>query len=218
MNIAVIPARGGSTRIPGKNIRLFHGKPIIAYSIETARASGLFDKIIVSTDSTHITAVAKAYGAKIHNRAAKLCENEIGTQEVMASVLRWWQSSPHTTMPEFVCCIYATAPLMLHHDLRAGMQILRAGSAKYVYTVDDKDEDIGQWYIGRPKSFLDNVPLSGEHSMRMVIPPRRCCDINIEEDWQRAELLYAELRSGVPGDEKIDKRILKELDHEQRGA
>lgn len=193
MNICVIPARGGSKRIPGKNIRLFIGKPIIAYSIETARASGLFDKIIVSTEDEKIKSVAKAYGAKIHNRAKALADDVTGTQEVMRAALAWWASAPNTTQPEFACCIYATAPLMTKNDLRAGMEMLRSGAAKYVYTVGPDGKDAGQWYFGRPKAFLQEVPLEG-NSAYLYLPADRVCDINVEDDWQRAERMYAERR------------------------
>ena len=192
MNIAIIPARGGSQRIPGKNIRLFHGKPIIAYSIETARASGCFDKIIVSTDSVEIATVAKAYGAKIHNRAKKLAEDGVGTQEVTKAALQWWLSSPGTRAPEFACCIYATAPLMSSIDLRAGLAMLHSGEHKYAYSCGPNAEDAGQWYWGRPKAFLQEVPLEG-NSARLCLPAERVCDINTEDDWQRAERMFADL-------------------------
>ena len=213
MNIAIIPARGGSQRIKGKNFRLFHGKPIIAYSIETARASGRFDKIIVSTDSPMISEVAKAYGARIHNRAAKLCENDVGTQEVAAACLRWWMSSPNTMPPEFVCVIYATAPLMQKHDLQAGLEMLRNGTMKYVYSVDHDDKDVGQWYWGRPKSFLDGVPLSDANCTRLYIPPDRCCDINVEDDWLRAERMYRELKCGHKYELVVPNPEVPEMTH-----
>ena len=195
MNVAIIPARGGSKRIPGKNIRLFHGKPIIAYSIETARRSGLFDKIIVSTEDEQVRAVAKAYGAKIHNRARSLADDVTGTQEVMRAALAWWATAPNTTQPEFACCIYATAPLMTKNDLRAGMEMLRSGAARYVYTVGPDGNDAGQWYFGRPKAFLQEVPLEG-NSAHLYLPAERVCDINVEQDWQDAERMYVALKEG----------------------
>ena len=196
MNICVIPARSGSRRIPGKNTRLFHGKPIIAYSIETARASGIFDKIIVSTDSVEIATVAKAYGAKIHNRAKKLAEDQVGTQEVMRNALQWWVSSPGTTAPEFACCIYPCAPLMTVHDLRAGLAMLHSGEHKYAYSCGPDGKDAGAWYWGRPKAFLQEVPLEG-NSARMCLPAERVIDVNTEDDWQRAEKMYANLHHAM---------------------
>jgi pseudaminic acid cytidylyltransferase len=83
VNIAIIPARGGSKRIPLKNIKIFAGKPLIAYSIDAAKASGLFDKIIVSTDSEEIAEVAKAYGADVpFIRPQELSNDVVGTRPV----------------------------------------------------------------------------------------------------------------------------------------
>src|SRR5450759_4697697 len=90
MNIAVIPARGGSKRIPRKNIKHFCGKPMIAWSIEIAKASGLFDRIIVSTDDTEIAVVAKQWGAEVpFMRPAELSNDYAGTTEVIAHATQW---------------------------------------------------------------------------------------------------------------------------------
>ena len=186
MNVAIIPARGGSKRIPMKNCRLFHGKPIIAYSIETARASGLFDKIIVSTEDEHVRAVAKAYGAKIHNRARSLADDVTGTQEVMKAALQWWLSSPNTTAPEFACCIYATAPMMTVNDLRRCYYDVVEQHFRYSYIE-------GWCYAGLAKDFMNGTPLTGKDVMRIEVP-ERWVDINTEEDWQRAERMYQELK------------------------
>ena len=86
--VAIIPARGGSRRILHKNIREFMGRPIIAYSIEAAQKSGLFEDIIVSTDSEEIAQVAANYDAHVSFRPPALCHNDIGTQEVMAHEAR----------------------------------------------------------------------------------------------------------------------------------
>jgi N-acylneuraminate cytidylyltransferase len=90
MRLAVIPARGGSKRIPRKNIKVFHGKPMIAWSIETAKLSGLFDQIIVSTDDSEISEVAKQWGAEVpFVRPASLSGDHAGTTEVIAHATRW---------------------------------------------------------------------------------------------------------------------------------
>ena len=90
MKIAVIPARGGSKRIPRKNIRAFAGKPIIAYSIAAARECGLFDRIIVSTDDEEIAAVARAFGAETpFRRPPELSDDHTGTDPVTAHALTW---------------------------------------------------------------------------------------------------------------------------------
>lgn len=201
MNIAIIPARGGSTRIPGKNKRLFHGKPILAHSIDTARRSKLFHEIVVSTDDQDIVAIAKAYGAKVHMRPAAYCRNEVGTQEVMKIALRWWSVCHPNRLPELACCIYATAPLMTEEDLKNGLNMLKVADEPYVHSAGlqppelwDGDQrtlhtDAGQWYWGRAKAFLAGTPLQG-NTQHWVLPEGRVCDINTEEDWQRAERMY----------------------------
>lgn len=191
-SLAIIPARGGSRRIPRKNVRLFHGKPIIAYSIETARACGLFDRILVSTEDQDIAAVAKAYGAKVSQRPMAMARDSVGTQEVARDALQRYIASAHGTPPEYACCIYATAPLMTAEDLRAGLDMLQHGTKPYVYTVGPDGQHAGQWYWGRVKSFVDGVPLEG-NSATLTLPAERVCDINVEDDFQRAERLYAAL-------------------------
>lgn len=90
MKIAVIPARGGSKRIPRKNIKSFHGKHMIAWSIEAARSSGLFDRIVVSTDDTEIAEVAKAWGAEVpFMRPEALSDDHAGTTPVIAHATQW---------------------------------------------------------------------------------------------------------------------------------
>ena len=90
MNIAIIPARGGSKRIPRKNINEFCGKPMIAWSIEVAKASGLFDRIIVSTDDIEIVEVAKHWGAEVpFMRPSELSNDYAGTTEVVAHAIQW---------------------------------------------------------------------------------------------------------------------------------
>lgn len=134
MKIAVIPARGGSKRIPRKNIKNFYGKPIIAWSIDVARVSGLFDHIIVSTDDAEIAGVAKQYGAEIpFIRPAELSDDHTGTIEVIAHATEWalrqgWPVSA-------VCCIYATAPFVQVEDLRRGLCALESGDWAYAFAV-----------------------------------------------------------------------------------
>ena len=123
MNVAIIPARGGSQRIPGKNIKPFLGKPVIAYSIEAALQSGLFDKVIVSTDSSEIADVAKQYGAAVpFMRPASLADNHTATAPVILHALQWLQDQGDN--PEYACCIYATAPFVQARYLQQGFQTL----------------------------------------------------------------------------------------------
>jgi pseudaminic acid cytidylyltransferase len=134
MKLAVIPARGGSKRIPRKNIRSFCGKPIIAWSIEVARASGLFDRVIVSTDAPEIAEVAKAYGAEVpFVRPAELSDDHAGTSPVVVHAVEWARSQG--LMPEFVCCVYPTAPFVRVSDLQRGLQTLISTGAEFAFSI-----------------------------------------------------------------------------------
>lgn len=129
MNIAIIPARGGSKRIPGKNIKLFAGKPLIAYSIEAAKESGLFDKIIISTDSEEVAEVAKSYGADVpFIRPQELSNDFVGTRPVTNHGIKY--CIEHFYKPEFCCCIYATAPFLQAKYLQQGLDLLKQDSEK----------------------------------------------------------------------------------------
>lgn len=196
MNIAIIPARGGSRRIPRKNIRLFHGRPIIAHSIDLARRSGLFQKIVVSTEDPEIVDIAKDLGAKIHHRSKALADDYTGTQDVMRAALTWWLSccGGRVREPEHACCIYATAPLMTKRDLVVGLGMLASKISEYVYTVGPDGTDAGQFYWGETQAFVRGVPLQG-HSQHLELQAERVCDINTEEDWLRAEQMYAALQA-----------------------
>lgn len=134
--IAVIPARGGSKRIPRKNIRDFCGKPMIAWSIEAARNSELFDRIIVSTDDAEIAAVATEWGAEApFVRPSNLADDFAGTAEVIAHAVKWALSQgwPVTA----VCCIYATAPLLQSDDLARGLSALKSGPWRYAFSATE---------------------------------------------------------------------------------
>lgn len=134
MIVAVIPARGGSQRIPRKNIRPFAGKPIIAYSIATARDSRLFDRIVVSTDDAEIAAVARDCGAETpFVRPAELADDHTGTDAVVVHALTWFAEHGHDV--ELVCCIYPTAPLLRADDLCRGRQALREAGKSFAFSV-----------------------------------------------------------------------------------
>lgn len=133
MKVAVIPARGGSKRIPGKNIRVFAGKPMIAHSISRALQSGLFERVIVSTDDEEISRVARDFGAEVPLlRPKELSDDHTGTTEVVAHMVDWLQSRGAELSA--VCCIYATAPFIRQEDLERGLAILQAGNWQYVFS------------------------------------------------------------------------------------
>lgn len=116
-NIAIIPARGGSKRIPRKNIKPFMGKPIITYSIEAALQSGLFEEVMVSTDDEEIAGIACKYGVKVpFMRSAEMSNDYAGTDDVILEVLRKYKEQGREF--ETVCCIYSTAPFVTPERLR----------------------------------------------------------------------------------------------------
>lgn len=132
--VAIIPARGGSKRIPNKNIRPFAGLPIIAYSIKEALRAGLFSKVIVSTDSQEIADVAKSYGAEVpFMRPAELSDDFTGTPPVLLHALDMLQKEGYS--PEYYCCIYATAPFISHQYIAKGYDMLRELKASTVFSV-----------------------------------------------------------------------------------
>lgn len=191
-DIAIIPARGGSRRIPRKNIRNFHGKPIIAYSIEVARDSKLFSKIVVSTDDEEIAAIAKQYGAEVLVRPDHLAQDAIGTQEVMAHAMIEFHEY------NAACCIYPTAPMITTEDLQWGRYYLTNPGAMYAMSVNAEPlHDAGQWYWGYTWAFTDREPLIAPHTAMVPIDKDRVCDINTEQDWLRAELMYAAWQKSV---------------------
>ncbi|MDI1231804.1 MAG: pseudaminic acid cytidylyltransferase [Methylobacter sp.] len=134
MKIAVIPARGGSKRIPRKNIKEFCGKPMIAWSIEAAKASKLFDHIIVSTDDEEIAEVARAWGAEApFMRPVELSDDFTGTGAVVKHATEW--AIKNIGNVEFVCTVYATAPFIKATDLVAGLELMLKSNKDIAFTV-----------------------------------------------------------------------------------
>lgn len=134
MSIAIIPARGGSKRIPGKNIKPFDGKPVIAYAIAAAKASGLFGRIIVSTDDEGIAATARAWGAETpFVRPAALADDHTATVPVIAHAIQACRALGWSF--ERVCCIYPAVPFIQIEDLKATQALLNARDAAYCFPV-----------------------------------------------------------------------------------
>lgn len=134
MKLAVIPARGGSKRIPRKNVKVFCGKPMIAWSIEAALQSGCFDQVIVSTDNAEIAEVARQCGAQVpFVRPAALSDDHTGTIPVIGHAIEWFQAQGQT--PSQVCCLYATAPFVSANDLGRGLAVLTETGADYAFAV-----------------------------------------------------------------------------------
>jgi pseudaminic acid cytidylyltransferase len=136
MNVAVIPARGGSKRIPRKNIREFAGKPMIAHSIECAIKSDLFSRLIVSTDDEEVAEIALAFGAEVpFRRPPELSDDQATTTAVMAHSVKWLMEQSSDVSA--VCCIYATAPFIRPDDLKRGLAVLESGRWEYVFSATD---------------------------------------------------------------------------------
>ncbi len=223
MKLAVIPARGGSKRIPRKNIKPFCGKPMIAWSIDAAVASNCFDRIIVSTDDPEIADVAKKCGAEVpFMRPQLLADDHAGTIPVIKHAID--QVSMTGESPDFVCCLYATAPFVRAEDLRLGLEKLQNADADYAFSVtsyafpvqrairltsegriamlnpehfntrsQDLEEafhDAGQFYWGKADAWLAEKVLFDSGSVPVVLPRHRVQDIDVEEDWLRAEWLF----------------------------
>lgn len=226
MRIAIIPARGGSKRIPRKNIKLFCGKPMIAWSIEAARASGCFDHIIVSTDDEEIATIARRWGAEVpFMRPKQLADDHTATRPVINHAIR--EASLLYRMPEWVCCLYPTAPFVTPEDLRMGLQKIQAEEVDFVFTaarfaypiqrsfrltasggleriypehrltrsqdLEETYHDAGQFYWGGAQAFLADKDTVSENSRTLILPHQRVHDIDTQEDWDRAELMFLAL-------------------------
>ena len=222
MTMAILPARGGSKRIPRKNIRPFAGRPMIAWPIAAARESGLYTRVIVSTDDDEIAEIARAEGAEVpFRRPPALSGDHTGTLPVIAHAVE----ALGATGP--VTCIYPSAPFVQPSDLIRAHDLLSEGveyvvpvasfghpieralrqTADGMLTMDDPERartrtqdlppayhDAGQFYIGPAETFLAGRPILASRTRGFVLPRWRVVDIDTEEDWQQAELLFAAVR------------------------
>jgi len=136
MNIAIIPARGGSKRIPRKNINLFAGKPMIAHAITIAKLSGLFDHIVVSTDDTEIAAIAREWGAETpFVRPDELANDYTATVPVIAHGIQTCRDSGWVI--DYVCCIYPGVPFLQVEDLKGALALLMKGESDYSFPITE---------------------------------------------------------------------------------
>ena len=224
--VAIIPARGGSKRIPRKNLKPFDGVPMIVRSIRTALDCGLFDQVVVSTDDEEIADVARAHGAQVpFVRPVELADDFTGTAAVIVHAL--------SQLPifDYVCCIYATAPLLQARYLRQGHELLVQHPDKSfafsvagfgfpvqrALTLDEQGaltslypefrntrsqdlpeayQDAGQFYWGRREAWLRGDVLFSPASLPVILPRHLVQDIDTLEDWKRAEYLYIALKAG----------------------
>lgn len=225
-SVAIIPARGGSKRVPRKNLLLFDGVPMIVRSIRTAQDCGLFDQVVVSTDDAEIAELALAHGAQVpFLRPAELADDFTGTAAVIVHAL---QQLPAF---DYACCVYATAPLLQARFLREGFELLERHPEKAfafsvcsfgfpvqrALTLDGQGaltalypefrntrsqdlpeafQDAGQFYWGRSEAWLRGEVLYSPASLPVILPRHLVQDIDTLEDWKRAEYLYAALKAG----------------------
>lgn len=225
-SVAIIPARGGSKRIPRKNLLAFDGVPMIVRSIRTALDSGLFEQVVVSTDDAEIAELALAHGAQVpFLRPAELADDFTGTAAVIVHAL---QQLPAF---DYACCVYATAPLLQSRFLREGFELLQQHPQKSfafsvcsfgfpvqrALTVDGQGaltalypefrqtrsqdlpeafQDAGQFYWGRSEAWLRGDVLYSSASLPVILPRHLVQDIDTLQDWKRAEYLYAALKAG----------------------
>lgn len=190
MNLCVIPAKGTSRRIPNKNRKLFHGKPMLAYAIDAAKESRLFDHICVSTEDQQITAIAKEYGAEIVKRPFAMAEihhPDCGTQEITRHAIETYVNGGSAI--EYACCLYPCVPMLTAKDLRAGYGMIRSPCYYSFVQVS------GWYYWGRANDFLTRRGFDG--GLAFGIDSERYIDINTMEDWSRAEEMYSALREAA---------------------
>lgn len=223
-NLAMITARGGSKRIPGKNKRQFCGKPILAYSIEAALGSGVFDEVMVSTDDDEIADLALRLGACVpFRRSDRTAGDYATTDEVIAEVLEEYRKRGQE--PESFCCIYPTAPFLTPSRLKEAMELLKEHESVLPVTAfsyppqrgfvvkdgcvarwmpqyetarsQDLDKiyhDAGQFYACRTEAFLRGMTTDVTDMVPLVLPESEVQDIDTPEDWKLAEQKFLLLK------------------------
>ena len=195
-NIAIIPARGGSKRIPRKNIKPFMGKPIIAYSIEAALQSGLFDEVMVSTDDEEIAEIACKYGAQVpFMRSAEMSNDYAGTDDVILEVLRKYKEQGRKF--ETVCCIYSTAPFVTPERLREAYGKMNSEidsvftCVAYSYPIQRSLHIVdGKISMVYPEYFVESRTFWGENTAGLVLSELEVQDLDTLTDWALAEMKY----------------------------
>lgn len=219
-SIAIITARGGSKRIPNKNIKIFCGKPILAYSIEAAIESNIFSEVMVSTDSNEIANIAKKHGAKVPFMRSKMASGDFATTtDVIMEVLEKYKENGQE-FSEF-CCIYPTAPFLTPERLKKGMSLLDNADSvlpvvrfsfppqrcviikdghiqmKWPENINTRSQDLepfyhdcGQFYCCKTDAFINEKKLILKNTVPYIIDEREVQDIDNIEDWEIAELKY----------------------------
>ena len=224
--LCVITARGGSKRVPRKNVRDFCGRPIIAYSIGAALDSGLFDEVMVSTDDPKIAEIAREFGAHVpFMRSAEASGDFATTADVLVEVM----DAYHEAGREFdtFCCLYPTAPFVTAAKLREASAVLegadcvlsvmrfsfppqrgmvKAGGGLAWWQLGNElarsqdlepvYHDAGQFYFRDASSFLESGKLVAGRVRGYEVPETEAQDIDSETDWQIAEMKYERMVAG----------------------
>ena len=218
--LCVIPARGGSKRIPRKNVKDFLGKPLIAYSIEAALNSGVFERVIVSTDDAEIAYVAVKFGAQVpFMRDAALSDDYATSSDAVADAARRLGGGY-----SHVCCLYATAPLITGEILREAYGKFEEAECEFLFSstefsfpiqrairlgddgavnmfypqfaltrsqdLERAYHDAGAFYFGTREAWLEKKPIFAAHSRAFLLPRNLVCDIDTPEDFEFAQKLY----------------------------
>ena len=224
--VAIITARGGSKRIPRKNIRNFCGKPILCYSVEAALASGVFDEVMVSTEDEEIARIAAGAGASVpFLRSAGNAGDYASTDQVRLEVLQSYEAQG-IRFDRF-CCIYPTAPFVTAAKLQRAMELLNEAESvmpvvpfsyppqrglvlenglirrKYPEYLTARSQDLekmyhdcGQFYACRTDAFLRENTTDVDDLLPMIMPELEVQDIDTEQDWEIAELKYRKMKEG----------------------
>lgn len=179
--VCIIPARGGSTRIPRKNIRPFYGRPIITYSIELAQSLGM--RVVVSTEDAEIAQVAREYDCEVRQRPFELAADDVGTHAVWKDALQAIGYKRGRT-----ACLYPCAPLLDAELFGLGLAMRNV----FALTVGaDPLRDAGAGYWGEAREILRGAPLIQNDTRLIVLHPDDVVDINTEDDWRLAVSRYA---------------------------
>lgn len=222
MNLCIIPARGGSKRIPRKNIKTFSGKPMISYAIEASIESGLFEHIVVTTEDFEVARVAREFGAETpFMRSTSLADDYTPTVPVVADAIIRCKTLGWSI--DNVCCIYPCVPFIQKGDLLESLRLLETAGPDYVFPIvefpaaiqramlrgtdgrvspffpeselvrtqdfEPAYHDAGQFYWGKWSTWLSN-PLIHKSGAGLIIPRVRALDIDTNDDWTLAELMY----------------------------
>ena len=156
MKVAVIPARGGSKRLPGKNIADFQGKPMIGWSIEAAFKADIFDQVIVSTDDEKTAEIAQSFNADVpFIRPAELADDHSTTLDVMAHATSWL--SRQCPEIETVCCIYATAPFLVAKDIVEAYRLFTEDDWNYAFSATESDPTIMRSFVQKSSGEVEMI-------------------------------------------------------------